>query len=115
MMKTLLSILFIGVGFNAYPQADKYADSYECRNGKVHFFASTPISDIEATSRSANCVLNTKTKKVYGEGKRNAFEFKRKKRQDDYDEDYIESDKSPDGVLEATIVENPDFKKDGVY
>jgi polyisoprenoid-binding protein YceI len=96
-------------------QEDKYANSYVCQKGKTHFFASTPLQDIEATSDKTLCVINTDTKKVYAKVAMTSFEFKNKLMQEHFNENYAESDKYPNAILEAEIVENIDFKKDGTY
>ena len=103
------------VALHIYAQSDKGSDTYVCSNGKIKFFASTPLEDIDATSKMAVCAINTKTKKVSVKVQMSTFEFRRKKMQDDFNEDYIESNKFPYATLDGMIVEGLDFTKDGTY
>jgi hypothetical protein len=98
-----------------YAQDSKYADTYLCLKGKTHFYASTPLEDIEATSNTTLCVINTETRKVSAKVQMTSFSFRVKLMQEHFNENYIESDKYPYGMLDAVIAENIDFSKDGVY
>ena len=90
------------------------SNTFVSTDGKVHFFASTAVEDIEATSNQGICALDTKTKKISAKVAMTSFEFRRKKMQDDFNEDYAESDKFPYASLEA-VVSNVNFTKDGIY
>ena len=114
-MRALLGILLTTFALNVFAQADKYANTYVCTKGKIHFFSATAMEDIEATSNSAICVVNTQTKKVYSKVQQTSFAFKDKLMQDHFNENYMESGKFPTAVLDMVIVENIDFTKDGVY
>jgi polyisoprenoid-binding protein YceI len=94
---------------------DKYADAYVCTKGKTHFYASTPLEDIEATSNSTICVLNSKSKKVFAKVGMTSCTFRDGLMQEHFNENYMESTKFPYGTLDAEIAENIDFTKDGVY
>lgn len=61
-MKTTFAILLIAFTLQLQAQ-DKYANTYACTKGKIHFFSSSPLEDIEATSNTAGCAFNTQTKK----------------------------------------------------
>lgn len=114
-MKYFSGIIFL-LTFNFLnAQTDKYANTYACTKGKIHFFSSSPIEDIEATSATAICVLNTETKKVYAKVSMSSFNFKDKLMQEHFNENYMESDKFPYGILDALIAEDFDFTKDGMY
>jgi hypothetical protein len=113
-MKTPCSIFFLlAILFSA--AQDKYANTYVCSDGKIHFFSSSPIEDIEATSKKAICVINTENKKVYAKVPMKTFEFKDKLMQEHFNENYIESDKYPVAVLDMVIAEDIGFAKDGIY
>lgn len=110
----LLYILFaIGPGLSA--QSDKYANAYLCTKGKIHFFSGATLEDIEATTNSALCVLNTETKKVYAKVQQTSFNFKDKLMQEHFNENYMETDKFPYSVMDMIIVEDIDFTRDSVY
>ncbi len=44
-----------------------------------------------------------------------SFEFRRAKMQQDFNEDYVESNKFPYAILDAVIINKVDFTKDGTY
>ncbi len=114
-MKTLSILFLVLAGYaGAYAQGN-HANTYSCTNGKIHFFSSTPIEDINATSNGAVCVFNTETKKIYAKVKMTSFEFPKKLMQEHFNENYMESDQYPNGELVAEIVEAIDFTKDGTY
>lgn len=114
-MKTLVAFILTLLSLSAFAQDDKYANTYVCQKGKIHFFSATPMEDIEATSNTAVCVINTQTKKVYAKVQQASFNFKDKLMQEHYNENYMESDKFPAAVLDMAIVEDIDFTKDGTY
>lgn len=115
-MKPLFICLLMVLGtIAANAQGDRYANSYVSENGKVHFFSSTPLENIEATTNSAMCVVNTDTRKVSAKITIQSFKFKSEMMQEHFNENYLESDKYPTSTLEATIVEKTDFTKDGTY
>ena len=114
-MKTIITSVLTFLSVVLFAQADKYANTYACTNGKIHFFSASPLEDIEATSKVAVCVLNTQTKKVYSKVAQTSFVFKDGLMQEHFNENYMESDKFPSSVLDMLIVEDIDFAKDGVY
>jgi hypothetical protein len=114
--KALMVMILLAAGFlYAGAQDDKYADTYACQKGMVHFFSATAMENIDATTNSAICVLNTKTKKVFCKIKQSGFTFKDKLMQEHFNENYMESDKFPYAQLDMVIVEDLDFTKDGTY
>lgn len=115
-MKNIFFTIFLAVlGLLAKAQGDKYATTYACTKGKIHFFSSSPLEDIEAVSNSAVSVLNTQNKKVYAKVALTTFDFRDKLMQEHFNENYLETDKFPSAVLDMIVVENPDFTKDGTY
>lgn len=96
-------------------QDNRYVNTYVCDGGKIHFFSSTPLENIDAVSNNAVCVLNTETKKVYAKVQMVTFSFGRKLMQEHFNENYMETDQYPFGILDAVIEENLNFTKDGTY
>jgi hypothetical protein len=94
---------------------DNYADAYVCTKGKIHFYSGTAMEDIEAASTDALCVFNTKSKKMYAKVKQTSFVFKDKLMQEHFNENYMESERYPFGILDMTLVEDLDFTRDGSY
>ena len=115
-MKTALMAILLSLSL-LRPQevSAQKGKPYACENGKVHFLASTAIEDIEATSNQAICVLDIQTKKISAKVAMTSFQFRRKKMQDDFNEDYAESTKFPYATLDAVITNNVNFSKDGTY
>jgi YceI-like domain len=96
---------------------EKNGGAFVCTNGKIHFFSATAMENIEATSNATICVVNTDTRKVYAKVQQTGFLFKDKLMQEHFNENYMESEKYPYGVLDMTIVNGIDFAKDkdGVF
>ena len=113
-MKPSLSVFLLAFVLQLTAQ-DKYANTYVCTKGKIHFFSASPLEDIEATSNDAKLVLNTLDKSVNVKITQTSFVFKDKLMQEHFNENYIESDKYPLSLLNMAIVENIDFTKDGTY
>ncbi len=115
-IRALVVLTLLLAGFlKGNAQEDKFADTYACLKGMIHFFSATSMENIDATSNSALCILNTKTKKVSCQVKQTSFTFKDKLMQEHFNENYMESDKFPKAQLDMVIVENLDFTKDGTY
>jgi hypothetical protein len=108
-MKNIIAILALLIGYTA--TAQQYVD----KAGKIHFFSTTSMENIEATSSSAVAVLNTTSKKVVVKIRNSTFKFKDGLMQEHFNENYIESDKFEYSSLEAVITDNIDFTKDGIY
>ena len=85
------------------------------KHGKVSFFSKAPIEDIVAETQQAECALDAKTGKVSARVPMSSFVFKRKLMQKHYNENYLETDKYPTSVLEATIADMPDISRDGTH
>lgn len=113
-MKTLYSVFLFAVATQLFAQ-DKYANTYACTKGKVHFFSASPLEDIEATTNTAVAVLNTQTAKVYAKITQTSFAFKDKLMEEHFNENYMESDKFPYAVLDMGITEQINFTTDGTY
>ena len=116
--KALMVMILLAAGFlYAGAQDDKYADTYACQKGMVHFFSATAMENIDATTNSAICVLNTKTKKVFCKIKQSGFTFKDKLMQEHFNENYMESDKFPKSEFKGAItnMNEVNFAKDGTY
>jgi hypothetical protein len=91
------------------------AQQFVAKAGKAHFFSATSMENIEATSITAVCALNTTSKKIVVKIRNTSFKFKDGLMQEHFNENYIESDKYEYSTLDAVIVESIDFTKDAVY
>jgi polyisoprenoid-binding protein YceI len=114
-MKTLLIALLSIITFSSFNKPAHPDKLFVCDNGKIHFLASTPMEDIEAASDKVGCILDPQAQKIAAKVEMKTFEFRRKKMQDDFNEDYAESDKFPYATFEAVIVTKINYSKDGTY
>ena len=108
-MKNLIAIavLFLSISLSAQQYVDK--------KGMAHFFSAATVENIEATTHSAVCALNTSTKRVVAKIPVTSFVFPDKLMQEHFNENYLESDKYAYASLDGTISEPIDFTKDGTY
>ena len=65
-MKTIIIIFALMVGYAAQAQ------QFVAKTGKAHFLSKTSMEDIEGTSNTAVCALNTGNKKMAAILKRKA-------------------------------------------
>lgn len=104
-------LLFSGLFGIFSLQAQKFA----CTSGEVSFFSKTPQEDIDAKTNAAVIMLDTSTGKVHAKMLIKLFTFKKKLMQDHFNENYMESDKYPYGILDGKIMEPVPYYKDGTY
>ena len=103
--------LFI-ISFSSFAQ-----EKYYTRSGNIQFFSKTSAEDIDATSRSAAVVLDSKTGDLQFAVLMKGFEFKKAVMQEHFNKDYLESDKFPKAEFKGQITNNADIKytTDGTY
>ena len=75
---------------------------YFTKTGKISFFSKTDLENIDAHNRSVSCVLDTKTGNLQFSVLMKGFEFKKALMQEHFNEDYVESDKYPEGRIQRT-------------
>ena len=92
-------------------------DRYFTKSGKITFYSKASLEDIEANHRSVSCVLDTKNGAVQFAVLMKGFEFKKALMQEHFNENYVESDKFPNGSFKGEISNNSsiNYQKDGVY
>ena len=97
--------------------ASSAQEKYFTRSGKIQFFSKTSAEDIDATSRSAAVVLDSKTGDLQFAVLMKGFEFKKALMQEHFNKDYIESDKFPKAEFKGQVVNNSEIKygTDGTY
>ncbi len=86
-------------------------DLYQTRSGKVSFYSSAPIENIEAFSDSGISVLNPENGEIVFKIKIRSFDFKKDLMQEHFNENYMESHKYPFGIFTGHIqpLPNPDL------
>ena len=112
-MKNL--ILFLTLFAFANKQSD--AQVYYTKNGNVSFFSITVLENIDAENNQVISVLNIGTGALQFSLLNNAFHFSKAKMEDDFNEDYMESQKYPRSTFKGTITNVGDvsFAQDGSY
>ncbi|MER3498981.1 MAG: YceI family protein [Chitinophagaceae bacterium] len=93
-------------------------DKYFTKTGKIFFKCTkSPLENIEATNKSATCVVDTKTGAMQFAVMMKGFEFERALMQEHFNENYVESHKYPKADFKGQIVNNDaiDYTKDGSY
>ena len=113
MKKIILSIMVLLVAVTV----SKAQDKYFTKTGKITFFSSTPMEDIEAHNKTTTSVIDTKTGKMEFATLMKAFDFEKALMQEHFNENYVESDKYPKATFAGAItnLSEVNFKKDGTY
>ena len=109
----LVSILTAFVGTQATFAQGKYIS----RNAHVSFFSATPMEDIEAHNRKTASILDSKTGTLTFKMNIKAFEFNKALMQEHFNENYMESDKYPNGNFtgKVTNIGDVNFAQNGTY
>ena len=93
------------------------AQRYMTRTGRITFFSSTPLENIEAINNEASCVMDAATGEVAFQVPIRSFRFEKALMQEHFNENYMESDKFPKADFrgKVTDISNVNFSKNGVY
>jgi hypothetical protein len=95
----LFTVLLIGINSNSFAQV------YYTKNGRISFFSKTSLENINADNNQAISVLNIQTGVLQFSILNNAFQFPRAKMEEDFKENYIESDKYPKSTFKGSITD----------
>ena len=97
--------------------ASVFAQKYMTRTGKVTFFSSTPVENIEAFNNDVSSVLYSKSGEVAFVVPIKSFKFEKALMQEHFNENYMESDKYPKADFKGKVTNLGDvnFAKDGNY
>lgn len=110
---SLFLVAIIAISFSSFSQ-----DKYFTKTGKIFFKCTkSPLENIEATNKSATCVVDTKTGTLQFAVMMKGFEFERALMQEHFNENYVESSKFPKAEFKGQIVNNGEinYSKDGTY
>ncbi len=90
---------------------------YFTRTGKVSFFSSTPVEDIEAHNNSVSCVVDITSGAVQFSAQMKSFKFEKALMEEHFNENYVESHDYPKAVFKGKItnLNEVDFSKNGTY
>lgn len=89
--------------------------SFTSKEITVNIFSSTPLEDIKAQAKNGVSVIVPSTKQVIFQIPIKGFTFSRSLMQEHFNESYMESDKYPTSTFKGNLVEDIDFKKNGIY
>jgi len=111
MLKKLFCLLLLAISLQGIAQK-----VYQTKTGKVSFFSSTKIEDIEAINNQADAKLATNGQMVVLLAVK-GFKFDNAVMQEHFNENYMESDKYPKGIFMGNIAEisKVNFSKEGIY
>jgi len=109
-------IIFLSVCILTFSNLASYAqDRYLLENTNVRFFSDGIIEDIEAMNKEAKGIIDVSKGEFLFKIPIKAFKFPSALMQEHFNENYLESDKYPDGTFKGKIESNYDLKKDGEY
>ena len=111
MKKAFFTVLMCGVLVSAFAQ------KYFTRTGNISFSASSPLEPIEATTKTASCVVDATTGNIEFAVLITSFQFEKALMQEHFNENYMESGKYPKGSFKGKIdnIKDIHFNKDGIY
>jgi hypothetical protein len=112
-MKHLL-ILVAAISLTATCLAQKI---YSTKTGKISFFSSTPLEDIEAKNSEVESKLSPPTGQVIFTLLMKGFQFENELMEEHFNENYVESTKYPKADFKGFItnIKDINFSKDGTY
>ncbi len=93
----------------------KAQDRFLLENTNVMFFSDGIIEDIEATSKDTKGIVDFTKNEFLFKIPIKSFKFASALMQEHFNENYLESDKYPDGTFKGKIEGSYDLKKDGSY
>ncbi|MEO6070209.1 MAG: YceI family protein [Chitinophagaceae bacterium] len=113
MKKNLITLLcFLTLGISLHAQ-----DKFFTKSGKIEFYSTAPLEDIEAKNKTAQVVLDTKNGSLQFSVLMKGFEFEKALMQEHFNSDYVESDLFPKADFKGTITNNKgiNYSKKGSY
>jgi hypothetical protein len=112
-MKKLITVILITSLFTINASAQNYLT----RNGRITFFSTTPMEDIEANNNEVTSILNIKKGEFAFVALIKSFKFKKALMEEHFNENYMESNTFPKANFKGIItdVSKVNFLKDGIY
>lgn len=98
-----MAVLILVLGGSAIGQA-----KYLSNEGNIIFFSHTSLEDITAENMEVASVLDSETGEVVVIVQMTAFEFEKKKMQEHFNENYVESETFPKATFRGKILNNAD-------
>lgn len=93
------------------------AQKYFTKAGKIHFYSTTKVENIEATSNTATCVLDAATGDIQWSVLVKGFHMEQALMEEHFNENYMESSKFPKADFKGKIenMSAVNLKTDGTY
>ncbi len=112
MIKSFFIFLTISlIGYTSFTQP-----YYKSNNSNViSFYSKAPLEDIEAVNKEATSIIDIPTRNVAFKVPIKSFKFQNRLMQEHFNENYMHSDKFPDGTFAGKIIEYVDLKKEGEH
>ena len=87
------------------------------KTGKISFYSSAPLENIEAVNKSVIALLDSKSGDLQFGVLMKGFEFKKALMQEHFNKDYVESDKYPKSEFKGQVTNNNavNYATDGAY
>ena len=87
------------------------------KTGKISFFSSAPLENIEAVNKSVIALLDSKSGDFQFGVLMKGFEFKKALMQEHFNKNYVESDKFPKSEFKGQVTNNSsvNYTTDGSY
>lgn len=114
MKRTSIILLLITFCFSFY---NSNGQLYFTKNGRVSFFSKTSLENISADNNQVLSVINMETGALQFSLLNNAFYFPKAKMQEDFNENYMESNKYPKSTFRGIITDigTINLNNDGNY
>jgi hypothetical protein len=98
-MKKVLISLCLLASLGMFAQS-----TFITRTAYIRFFSTTPVEDIEAVNNQVSSVIDLAKSQLVFQVPMKAFVFERALMQEHFNENYVESDKYPNGTFKGKIV-----------
>ncbi len=92
-------------------------EKFYTKSGKISFFSTTSMEDIEAINKAVSALLDAQSGELRFSVLMKGFEFKKALMQEHFNKDYVESDKFPKSEFKGQIVNNSsvNYSQNGSY
>ncbi|HEY1023992.1 MAG TPA: YceI family protein [Sphingobacteriaceae bacterium] len=112
-MKSIVLVILLMFSYKSF--SEDAAKFFISKSIKTTIFSEAPLENIEATSRTGVAILNTETREIQFNIPIRSFDFAKKKMQEHFNENYMESDKHPNARFKGKINQAIDLSVSGNY
>lgn len=111
MKKNLIITILLVTGIAASAQ------KFSTKSGRISFFSSAPLENIEAINKTSAAVLDAGSGDVQFTVLMKGFEFRKALMQEHFNGKFVESDKFPRATFKGTVINNSsiNYSADGTY